>query len=97
VKRHVVLLDDRMSIGRQVSFMALTPADLGGCGHTNRWTSSNMSILDSLKGLFGGRKSEAKQGVDKAAGIADAKTGGQHTDKIDKGADTAKDQIDKLQ
>ena len=55
-----------------------------------------MSILDSLKGLLGGRKSEAKQGVDKAAGIADAKTGGQHTAHIEKGADGAKDQIDKL-
>ncbi len=55
-----------------------------------------MSILDSLKGLLGGRKSEAKKGVDKAAGIADAKTGGKHADKIDKGADAAKDQIDKL-
>ena len=55
-----------------------------------------MSILDSLKGLLGGRKSEAKKGVDKAAGIADAKTGGKHADKIDKGADAAKDQIDRL-
>jgi hypothetical protein len=55
-----------------------------------------MSILDSVKGLFGGRKKEAKQGVDKAAGIADTKTGGKHTDKIDMGADKAKDQIDKL-
>jgi hypothetical protein len=55
-----------------------------------------MSILDSLKGLLGGRKNEAKQGVDKGAGIADAKTGGAHTDKIDKGAEATKDQIDKL-
>ena len=55
-----------------------------------------MSILDSLKGLLGGRKSEAKKGVDKAAGIADAKTGGKHADKIDMGADKAKEQIDKL-
>ena len=55
-----------------------------------------MSILDKLKGLLGGRKNEAKQGVDKGAAIADAKTGGKHSAHIDKGAGAAKDQIDKL-
>ena len=55
-----------------------------------------MSILDSLKGLLGGRKKEAKLGVDKGAGIADSRTGGKHTAHIDKGATAAKDQVDKL-
>lgn len=55
-----------------------------------------MSILDSLKGLLGGRKSEAKKGVDQGAAIADTKTGDTQTDKIDEGAGAAKDPIDKL-
>jgi hypothetical protein len=35
-------------------------------------------------------------GIDKAAGIADKKTGGKYSDKIDKGAAGAKDALDKL-
>jgi hypothetical protein len=59
-------------------------------GHT-------MGILDKAKGLLGGHKAEAKQGVDKAADVADAKTGGKHADKIETGAEKAKDTIDKAE
>ena len=55
-----------------------------------------MGLLDKAKGLLGGHKAEAKQGVDTAADLADAKTGGQHADKIDMGAEKAKDAIDKV-
>ncbi|MEO8694942.1 MAG: antitoxin [Acidimicrobiales bacterium] len=55
-----------------------------------------MSILDKAKSLIGKNRDKSKDGVDKGAGIADKKTGGAHTDKIDAGADKAKDAIDKL-
>ncbi len=35
-------------------------------------------------------------GMDKAAGMADKKTGGKHSDKIDSGVAKAKDALDKL-
>jgi hypothetical protein len=35
-------------------------------------------------------------GIDKAADFVDDKTGGRYSENIDKGADTAKDAIDKL-
>ncbi len=55
-----------------------------------------MGIMDSIKGLFGGgNKQKAKGGVDKAADVVSDKAPG-HADKIDKGADLAKDAIDKL-
>lgn len=55
-----------------------------------------MSILDKAKGLVGKNRDKAKDGVDKGAAIADKKTGGAHTDKIDAAADKAKDAIDGL-
>ncbi|MET0525877.1 MAG: antitoxin [Nocardioides sp.] len=59
-----------------------------------------MGFLDKLRG----RASDAvdkhgekiSDGIDKAADVADKKTGGKHTDKIDSGADKAKDALDKL-
>ncbi|GGM73194.1 hypothetical protein GCM10012275_49770 [Longimycelium tulufanense] len=48
-----------------------------------------MSILDKLKELVTGREQQVKEGVDKAADIADEKTGGKYTDQID----TARDKI----
>ena len=36
------------------------------------------------------------RGIDKAASVADRKTGGKYADKIDKGAAGAKDALDKL-
>jgi antitoxin protein of toxin-antitoxin system len=59
-----------------------------------------MGIFDNLK-----KKAEQAvdehgdkiaQGIDKAADVANERTGGKHGDKIDKGAAAAKDQLDKL-
>ena len=55
-----------------------------------------MSILDKAKGLLGKNRAQAKGGVDKTADVVDKKTGSAHTDKIDMGADKAKEAIDKL-
>ncbi len=55
-----------------------------------------MGILDKVKGLVGGNKDKATQGVDKAADMAKDKLPDEHDAKIDKGADAVKDQINKL-
>ncbi len=56
--------------------------------------------LDSLKDkaaeLLDEHSDKIKDGIDKAAGLADDKTGGQHTEKISSVADQAKDVVDKL-
>lgn len=39
---------------------------------------------------------QISEGIDKAAGFVDDKTGGKFTDKIDKGAEAAKTGLDKL-
>jgi hypothetical protein len=59
-----------------------------------------MGILDNL------RKKATKavdehgdkigQGIDKAAGMADQRTGGRHGDKVDKASAATKDALDKL-
>jgi hypothetical protein len=55
-----------------------------------------MGFMDKLKELVGGHKDQAKQGIDKAAGVADEKTGGSHTDQIDSAAEKGKEGVDKL-
>jgi hypothetical protein len=55
-----------------------------------------VGLLDKAKGLLGQNKGKAKGAVDKAADVIDDKTGGKHTDKIESGAEKAKDAIDKL-
>ena len=54
-----------------------------------------MGIIDSIKSKLGGNKSQAKEMVDKAADVADDKAG-EHADKVQQGAEMAKDAIDKL-
>ena len=54
-----------------------------------------MGIIDSIKSKLGGNKSQAKQGVDKAADVIDDKAG-EHGDKVQQGAEVVKDGIDKL-
>ncbi|ABG96817.1 hypothetical protein OPAG_02507 [Rhodococcus opacus PD630] len=56
-----------------------------------------MSFVDTLKGLLGKGREAASQNadkvhgaIDKAADVADSKTGGKYSDKIDKAADAAK-------
>ena len=55
-----------------------------------------MSILDKLKGLLKGKGDQIDSAIDKAADVADDKTGGKYTEKIDTAAEKAKDVVDKL-
>jgi antitoxin protein of toxin-antitoxin system len=55
-----------------------------------------MSILDKAKGLLSKNNDKAKGGVDKAADVADDKTGGKHTEQIEGAAEKAKDAIDDI-
>lgn len=59
-----------------------------------------MSFLDKAKGKLSDTVDQhgekIAQGIDKAAALADDKTGGKHADKIRGGADKAKDALDKL-
>ncbi len=54
-----------------------------------------MGLMDSIKSKVGGNKSQVKQGIDKAADVA-ADKAGEHADKVQQGAEMAKDQVDKL-
>jgi hypothetical protein len=53
-------------------------------------------LSGKAKKAVGGHKDQAKDTVDKAADIAQSKTGHKYDDKIETGADKAKDLIDKL-
>ena len=55
-----------------------------------------MSILDKLKELLKGKGDQANSAIDKVADVADDKTGGKYTEKIDDAADKAKEIVDKL-
>ena len=66
-----------------------------------------MGLLDKAKQLFTDNKDKAqdlvgehgdkvKDGLDKAVGFVDEKTGGTHTDKIEGVAEKAKDGLDKI-
>lgn len=50
-----------------------------------------MGFLDKAKDLMGKHEEKIEGAIDKVAGLADDKTGGAHTDKIEKGVDAAKD------
>ncbi len=54
-----------------------------------------MGFMDSIKSKLGGSKSQVKGGIDKAADAIGDKAGA-HADKVDKGAELAKDAVDKL-
>ncbi len=54
-----------------------------------------MGLFDKAKQAISGNKRQVKQGIDKAASVADDKAGA-HADKVHKGARVAKDQVDKL-
>lgn len=55
----------------------------------------SMGLFDKAKQAIAGNKRQVKQGIDKAAQVADDKAGA-HADKVHKGARVAKDQVDKL-
>ncbi|MGD9958014.1 antitoxin [Nocardioides sp.] len=59
-----------------------------------------MGLLDDAKGkisdLVDKHGDKVADGVDKAAALADDKTGGKYSDKIEAGAQKAKDALDSL-
>jgi uncharacterized protein YjbJ (UPF0337 family) len=59
-----------------------------------------MGFLDKLRGkatdAVDKHGDKISDGIDKAAHLADKKTGGKHADKIDSSAEKAKDALDKL-
>lgn len=55
-----------------------------------------MSIFDKVKNALKGKGEQIDSAIDKAADVVDDKTGGKHTDKIDKVAGKAKDAANKL-
>jgi hypothetical protein len=55
-----------------------------------------MGFMDKLKGLVGGHKDQAEQGVDKGADVADEKAEGSGAAQIDSAAEQGKEGIDKL-
>ncbi len=48
-----------------------------------------MGILDKIKGLLVKNKDKVAGGVDKATDVVDSKTGGKHTDHLQKVDDAA--------
>jgi hypothetical protein len=55
-----------------------------------------MGFMDKLKGLVGGHKDQAEQGIDKAADVVEEKTAGSQTAQIDSAAEEGKEGVDKL-
>lgn len=50
-------------------------------------------MKDKAKDMLGQHGDQAEQGIDKARDFADEKTGGKHSDQIDKLADQAKERL----
>ena len=50
-------------------------------------------LFDSAKKLLGDNEDKVEDAVDKLAGVVDEKTGGKHKDRVEQGADKAKDAI----
>ena len=55
-----------------------------------------MGLMDKLKGLVGGNKTQVEKGIDTAADKAQDATGHKADAQIDTAADKAKDVVDKL-
>ncbi|MBQ0864272.1 antitoxin [Streptomyces sp. RK75] len=55
-----------------------------------------MGFMDKVKGMLGQHGDKVHQGVDKAAKLADSKTKGKYSDKINNGARKAKDATQRL-
>jgi hypothetical protein len=53
-----------------------------------------MGIFDKAKDALSQHDDKVDQAVDKAADLADQRTGNQHGEQIDQGADVAKDKLD---
>lgn len=55
-----------------------------------------MGFLDKAKDLIADNADKVDDAIDKAADLADDRTGGKHTGNIDKAADAAKDFVEGL-
>ncbi len=55
-----------------------------------------MGLLDKIKGLLGGNKKAAKDGVDKVADVVQSKTPDSVDDKVEMAADKVKDVIESV-
>jgi hypothetical protein len=55
-----------------------------------------MGFMDKLKGLVGGHKDQAEQGIEKAPDVADEKIEGSRSAQIDLAADEGKEGIDNV-
>lgn len=55
-----------------------------------------MGLLDKAKGLIGGNKDAVKGGIDKGADLIESKTPDAVDAQVEKGADAAKDAVDKV-
>lgn len=55
-----------------------------------------MGFMDKAKDALNEHGDKVDDGIDKAADIADDKTGGKYTEHIDTGAEKAKDVVDGL-
>ena len=53
-------------------------------------------FIDKAKDMMSGNKDKVKDGVEKAADMADEKTGGKFSDQVDKGEEAAKDFVEDL-
>jgi hypothetical protein len=54
-----------------------------------------MSIVDKVKQMLGQNPDKAKKGTEKAGDMFDQRTGGKHSDKVDKTQDQAGRYIDR--
>lgn len=54
-----------------------------------------MGFMDKVKGMLGQHSEKVTKGIDKAAGMADAKTKGKYSDRIRTSTQKAKDQAEK--
>ena len=55
-----------------------------------------MGFMDTLKGLFRGKETQVKQGIDKASDATQKVVPDQHDAKVDQVAEKAKDMVDDL-
>lgn len=55
-----------------------------------------MGFLDKLKGMFGGRKEQIKDTIDKGAGAIGDHVGEKNAERVEDVADKAKDAVDKI-
>ena len=55
-----------------------------------------MGIFDKAKDVLNQHPDKIDQGLDRAAGLADERTGGKHADKIDKGVGLAKEKLSRF-